>query len=165
MRNRAPSASSRPDACRERCSAGLYRQVVVNDRGVQMKAKEVKQMLTDLGLTQTFSRPRTPNDNPFIESFFSSLKRAPVYPGRFSHLDERPVMDFFEWYFRWYNTEHYHSRIGYLTPEQRHQGLAAGIIAERKRALGEQQKLRKCTGQQIKQPEAGCSVLETRFAT
>jgi transposase InsO family protein len=117
--------------------------VVVNDRGVQMKAKDVKQMFTDLGLTQTFSRPRTPNDNPFIESFFSSLKRAPVYPGRFSHLNEGVVMDFFGEYFRWYNTEHYHSRIGYVTPEQMHQDLAAGIIAERKRVLGKQQKLRK----------------------
>lgn len=117
--------------------------VVVNDRGVQMKAKEVKQMFTDLGLTQTFSRPRTPNDNPFIESFFSSLKRAPVYPGRFSYGDEDAVMDFFGRHFQWYNTEHHHSRIGYVTPEQMHQGLAAGIIAERKRALAEQQKYRK----------------------
>ncbi len=57
------------------------RPVVVNDRGVQMKAKEVKQMFTDMGLTQTFSRPRTPNDNPFIESFFSSTKRTRMYPG------------------------------------------------------------------------------------
>ena len=117
--------------------------VVVNDRGVQMKAKEVKQMFTDLGLTQTFSRPRTPNDNPFIESFFSSLKRAQTYPGRFSHRDEGSVREFFGWYFRWYNTEHYHSRIGYVTPAQMHQGLAEGIIAERKKALGVQQEIRK----------------------
>lgn len=117
--------------------------VVVNDRGVQMKAKEVKQMFTDLGLTQTFSRPRTPNDNPFIESFFSSLKRAQTYPDRFSHRDEGSVMEFFGWYFRWYNTEHYHSRIGYVTPEQMHQGLADGIIAERKKVLGAQQEIRK----------------------
>nr|WP_126384415.1 hypothetical protein [Chlorobium phaeovibrioides] len=74
-------------------------------------------------------------------------------------------MDFFGEYFRWYNTEHYHSRIGYVTPEQMHQDLAAGIIAERKRVLGEQQKLRKMYSQQIKQPEAGCSLLEIRFAT
>ncbi len=119
------------------------RPVVVNDRGVQMKAKEVKQMFTDMGLTQTFSRPRTPNDNPYIESFFSSVKRTQLYPGWFSCQEEGPVSDYFEQYFRWYNTEHYHSRIGYVTPEQRHQGLAAGIIAERKRQLTEQQKLRK----------------------
>jgi len=74
-------------------------------------------------------------------------------------------MDFFGEYFRWYNTEHCHSRIGYVTLEQMHQDLAAGIIAERKRVLGEQQKLRKMYSQQIKQPEAGCSLLEIRFAT
>ncbi|KZK75248.1 MAG: integrase [Pelodictyon luteolum] len=66
-----------------------------------------------------------------------------LYMGRFSHWNEGVVMDFFEKYFRWYNTEHYHSRIGYVTPEQMHQDLAAGIIAERKRAWGEKQKLRK----------------------
>jgi len=56
--------------------------VVVNDRGVQMKAKDVKQMFTDLGLTQTFSRPRTPNDNPFVrrESRIVELFFEPVVP-------------------------------------------------------------------------------------
>jgi len=57
--------------------------VVINDRGTQMNAKEVRQMFTDMGLTQSFSRPRTPDDNPYIEyieSFFGTLKRAPVYP-------------------------------------------------------------------------------------
>ena len=47
--------------------------VVVNDRGSQMKAKEVKQMFTDLGLTQLFARPRTPNDNPFVEALFGTV--------------------------------------------------------------------------------------------
>jgi putative transposase len=61
----------------DRSWADLFRKhilnelpVVVNDRGSQMKAKEVKQMFQVMGLTQTFSRPRTPNDNPFVESLF-----------------------------------------------------------------------------------------------
>ncbi len=119
------------------------RPVIVHDRGVQMKAKEVKQMFTDMGLTQTFSRPRTPNDNPFIESFFTSTKRTRMYPGWFCSQEEGPVTEYFGWYFPWYDTEHYHSRFGYVTPEQQHQGLASGIIAERKKLLAEQQKLRK----------------------
>jgi transposase InsO family protein len=46
-----------------------------NDRGVQMKARGFKKMLMDLGIEQKFSRPRTPNDNPYIESAFSGSKR------------------------------------------------------------------------------------------
>lgn len=117
--------------------------VVVNDRGSQMKARDVRQMFTELGQTQTFSRPKTPNDNPFIESFFSALKCSHSYPGWFEHEKEDRVREYLQDYFRWYNTEHLHSRIGYVTPTQKHEGLAEGILAERKRALHEQRKLRK----------------------
>lgn len=117
--------------------------VVVNDRGTQMKAKEVKQMFMDLGLTQTFSRPRTPNDNPFIESLFSTTKRAPAYPGWFPSNDNEGVVEYFDRYFRWYNSEHYHSRIGYVTPNQKHTGQADGIIKQRKKQLTAQRQRRK----------------------
>jgi hypothetical protein len=61
--------------------------------------------------------------------------------------------------------EHYHSRIGYVTPEQMHQGLAAGIIAERKVRWESSRNIVKCTCQHFKQPEAGCGVLKTFLAT
>jgi len=64
---------------------------------------------------------------------------------------------------RWYNTEHYYSRIGYVTPEQMHPDLAGGVIAEKKEYWGSNGNFVKCTGQQIKQPEASCSLLEIRF--
>jgi putative transposase len=117
--------------------------VVVNDRGSQMKAKEVKQMFTDMGLTQTFSRPRTPNDNPYIESLFGTVKTAPVYPGWFPYDEGSVVQGYFGRYFGWYNNEHYHSRIGYVTPVQKHMGQAEVIIAERKRQLTNQKEIRK----------------------
>ncbi len=117
--------------------------VVVKDRGSQMKANDVRQMFTELGLTQTFSRPKTPNDNPFIESLISTLKCSYSYPGWFEHEKEDPVKEYLQDYFRWFNTEHLHSRIGYVTPTQKHEGLAEGILSERKRALHEQRKLRK----------------------
>jgi len=117
--------------------------VVVNDRGSQMKAKEVKQMFRDMGLTQTFSRPRTPNDNPFIESLFGTAKTAPAYPGWFPYDDESVVQGYFEKYFTWYDNEHYHSRIGYVTPAQKHMGQAEAIIAERKNQLTNQKEIRK----------------------
>ena len=109
--------------------------VVVNDRGSQMKAKEVQQMFKDLGLTQTFSRPRTPNDNPYVESLLSTVKTAPAYPEWFPHEDASVVTGYFERYFHWYNHEHYHSRIGYVTPLQKHTGQAEKIIEERKKQL------------------------------
>lgn len=116
--------------------------MVVNDRGSQMKAKEVKQMFHDMGLRQVFSRPRTPNDNPFIESLFGTVKTAPIYPGWFPYDDESVVQQYFGRYFPWYNTEHYHSRIGYVTPEQKHTGQAEQIIAKRKQKLTAQRKQR-----------------------
>jgi len=56
------------------------RSVVVNDNGKQMKAKPVQQMFVDLVMYQTFSRRRTPNDNPFIEALFSTAKTNSKHP-------------------------------------------------------------------------------------
>ena len=72
-------------------------------------------------MPQLFTRPRTPNDNPFIESAFSTVKRAPEYPGRF--LDNHEANAYFARYFNWHDTEHYHSGIDYVTPQQARGGL------------------------------------------
>ena len=102
-----------------------------NDRGVQMKAKNFKQMLKDLGMSQVFSRPRTPNDNPFVESAFAIIKGDPNYPGCF--VDVMYATVYFAQYFDWYNKEKYHGQIGYVTPDQKHRGFDKVIIAERER--------------------------------
>jgi len=117
------------------------RPEVVNDRGRQMKAKSVKRLFEDHHMPQLFARPRTPNDNPFIESSFSTAKRHPDYPGRF--LDRESALRYFNGYIAWYNTEHYHSGIEYVTPEQAHLGQRKSIVAERKRNLEKQRLLRK----------------------
>ena len=72
------------------------RPVVVNDNGKQMKAKPVQQMFVDLGTHQTFSRRRTPNDNPFIEALFSTAKTNPAYPGWFLSGDANVVQQYFK---------------------------------------------------------------------
>jgi transposase InsO family protein len=117
--------------------------VVVNDRGTQMKAKEVKQMFRDLGLTQLFTRPHTPNDNPHAEALFSTVKTSPTYPGWFPSNDEAVVVGYFDRYFTWYDHVHYHSRIGYVTPFQKHTGQAEAIIMQRKKQLTAQRERRK----------------------
>ena len=85
------------------------RPEIINDRGRQMKAKPIQRLCEDHSLPQLFARPRTPNDNPFIESAFSTVKRAPDYPGQF--LDNDQSSAYFKVYFTWYNTEHYHSGV------------------------------------------------------
>ncbi len=117
------------------------RPEIINDRGRQMKAKSIKSMFEDHQMPQLFARPRTPNDNPFVESLFGTIKTAPQYPGRF--LDREEAVQYFERYFTWYNKEHYHSGIDHVTPEQCHQGLREIIIAEREEKLRKQRLLRK----------------------
>jgi putative transposase len=117
------------------------RPEIVNDRGRQMKARSIKTIFELHGMPQIFARPRTPNDNPFVESAFGTAKTAPGYPGRFLDLDDS--VRYFERYFPWYNTEHLHSGIDYVTPEQCHLGLRDQIVSERKAKLDEQRRLRK----------------------
>jgi len=117
------------------------RPEIINDRGRQMKAKPIKRMFEDHHMPQLFARPRTPNDNPFVESLFSTIKRAPEYPDRF--LDREQATEYFNRYFPWYNTEHLHSGIDYVTPEQCHRGLRDQIVARRKADLDNQRRFRK----------------------
>lgn len=102
---------------------------IYNDRGVQMKAKSFMKMLEELGIKQKFARPRTPNDNPYIESHFSIVKGDPRYPLKF--VDDIEAMTYFAGYFNWYNHERLHGKIGYVTPIQRHTGQDVAILANR----------------------------------
>ena len=128
------------------------RPEIINDRGRQMKAKPIQRLCEEHGMPQLFARPRTPNDNPFIESAFSTVKRAPEYPGRF--LDDNQADAYFSRYFTWYDTEHYHSGIDYVTPQQAHDGLRPGLVeqrrvkklAQRRRRREENQKQKTGTG-------------------
>jgi len=117
------------------------RPEIINDRGRQMKAKSIKRMFEDHSMPQLFARPRTPNDNPFVESLFGTVKTAPQYPGRF--LDHDEAITYFNRYFPWYNKEHVHSGIDYVTPEQCHNGLKEIIVSRRKENFKQQQHLRK----------------------
>jgi transposase InsO family protein len=117
------------------------RPEIVNDRGSQMRAKPIKKMFETHQMPQIFARPKTPNDNPFIESAFGTIKQSPRYPGRF--LDQNDAIIYFDRFFLWYNTEHYHSGIDYVTPDQCHRGLKEKIVSERKAKRNRQQLFRK----------------------
>ena len=103
------------------------------DRGSSMKSKCVAMLLSDLGVTKTHSRPRVSNDNPFSESQFKTLKYRPGFPKHFGGIEDARVfcMDFF----RWYNTEHHHSALGWLTPEDVHYGRGQRLVEARQQVL------------------------------
>ena len=117
------------------------RPEIISDRGRQMKAKPIKRMFEDHHLPQLFARPRTPNDNPFIESMFSTVKVAPQYPGHF--LDLELALEYFNHYLSWYNSKHLHSGIDYVTPDQCHAGFREQIVAQRRKDLLNQRRFRK----------------------
>jgi len=105
--------------------------VLHSDNGSPMKGASLLETLYTLGITPSRSRPRVSNDNPYAESIFRTVKYCPSYPnGGFISLDSARgwVLEFV----RWYNTEHQHSGISYVTPEQRHNGKAAEILLSRK---------------------------------
>jgi putative transposase len=105
------------------------RPEIINDRGRQMKARPVRQVFKDHHMPQLFARPRTPNDNPFIESMFSTVKTDPAFPDRFQ--DDVHAEAYFGIYVPWYNNEHYHSGIDYVTPQQAHTGQRTALVEAR----------------------------------
>ena len=98
-----------------------------------MKSKPVALLLADLGVVKTHSRPQVSNDNPFSESQFKTMKYRPEFPDRFGCLEHGRT--FGHVFFPWYNDEHHHSALGFLTPAVVHYGLADGVREKRKQVL------------------------------
>ena len=92
------------------------------DRGAAMTSKPVSFLLAGLGVTKTHSRPHVSNDNPYSESQFKTMKYRPEFPERFGSYQD--AHRFCAEFFPWYNREHHHSGLGYLTPYEVHYGLA-----------------------------------------
>jgi len=103
------------------------------DNGNPMKGTTLLFTLYMLGVLPSFSRPRVSDDNAFIESFFKTLKYTPRYPGRFADIAH--ARSWMADFVHWYNTDHRHSGIGYITPEQRHSGKVVLIMRFRNEVL------------------------------
>jgi putative transposase len=103
------------------------------DRGSAPASKTVAQLLADLGVERSHSRPHVSNDNPFSESHFATVKGHPEFPDRFASHEH--AHDFCRGFFSWYNTEHRHSGIAWLTPEMVHTGRASAVIEARANVL------------------------------
>jgi putative transposase len=114
-------------------NGGARPKYVHADNGTSMTSKPVSQMLSDLNITQSHSRPHVSNDNPYSEAAFKTLKYCPVFPGNFTTAGE--ARDFCELFFTYYNTRHRHSGIGLHTPQTVHDGTAWQIRARRQEVL------------------------------
>jgi len=100
------------------------------DNGSPFKGATLLEKMHDLGVTPSFSRPRVSNDNPYSESLFRTCKYRPNYPVhgfRTIEAARRWVHGFTQWY----NHEHRHSGIKFVTPAQRHSGDDAAVLAKR----------------------------------
>jgi transposase InsO family protein len=125
-------------AClRERISKGRQQPLILHaDNGNAMRAATLESRLEELGVLRSFSRPRVSNDNPYSESLFRTVKYRPDYPNRPFRTREEACL----WvaaFVEWYNHQHRHSGIQFVTPHQRHSGQAVAICARRDQVYAE----------------------------
>jgi putative transposase len=107
--------------------------VLHSDRGPSMTSKTVAQLLADLGVEKSHSRPHVSNDNPYSEAQFKTMKYRPDYPDRFGSIED--ARQWARAFFRWYNGAHYHSGLALMTPEMVHYGAAERVRAQRQQVL------------------------------
>lgn len=114
--------------------------VLHSDNGGPMKGSTMLATLEQLGVVASFSRPHVSDDNPYSEALFRTLKYRPCYPSKpFSSIEEARawVADFVAWY----NGEHLHSAVGFVTPDDRHSGRDL-LLLERRRQVYEKARRR-----------------------
>ncbi|HZK55460.1 MAG TPA: IS3 family transposase [Desulfosporosinus sp.] len=104
--------------------------VLHSDNGSPMKGSSMLETLYQLGITPSRSRPRVSNDNPYSESIFRTCKYRPNYPiGGFPTIND--ARTWVKEFVHWYNYNHHHSGIKFLTPHQRHSGQGEEILKKR----------------------------------
>jgi putative transposase len=108
---------------------------VHNDRGAPMTSHGFAELLTQLGVERSYSRPRVSNDNPFSESHFHTVKSQPDYPGQFRDIEH--ARGWCDAFFAWYNTAHHHEGLALFTPQQVFEGQVESIVERRQDALND----------------------------
>jgi putative transposase len=107
--------------------------ILHSDRGSAMRSKTVTDLLRDLGVAKSQSRPYTPTDNPYSESQFKTMKYQPDYPDKFEGLTH--ARGWARGFFQWYNREHRHTGLGLMTPAMVHYGQAESVREQRQQVL------------------------------
>ncbi len=114
--------------------------ILHSDNGSPMKGSAMIDTLYRLGLIPSYSRPRVSNDNPFSESIFRTFKYRPDYPDK-GFVDIETARQWVYQFIQWYNFEHRHSSIKYVTPNQRHCGEDKEILCQRHQLYQKAKKL------------------------
>jgi len=125
----ALAADLMTDIC-QRESIKRHQVILHSDNGSPMKGATMLATLQELGVVPSFSRPSVSNDNPYSESLFRTLKYRPEYPEK-AFEDLTSARSWVHGFVHWYNHEHLHSAIKFVTPEQRHTGgntLNVGVV-------------------------------------
>jgi transposase InsO family protein len=118
------------DACREH-DVNENELAIHADNGAPMKAATMLATMRELGVLSSFSRPHVSDDNPFSEALFRTLKYVPSYPRKpFASVDA--AWAWVERFVAWYNDEHRHSGIGFVTPDERHRGDDIAVLRARR---------------------------------
>ena len=136
-------------ACmKEGIAANAISLVLHSDNGSPMKGASMLETMNKLGVVSSFSRPRVSNDNAYAESIFRTCKYRPGYP----YKGFKDITEAREWvlqFAHWYNREHRHSGIKFVTPHERHEGLDQEILEARKAVYENAKKLnpRRWTGE------------------
>ena len=118
------------DACMEH---QVQHQILTlhSDNGSPMKGSTMLATMQALGVVPSFSRPSVSNDNPYSEALFRTLKYVPSYPRKpFESIDA--AWAWVERFVAWYNCEHRHSGIGFVAPDERHQGHDVRVLLARR---------------------------------
>ena len=113
----------------ERQKVGRGELTLHSDRGPSMTSQTVDALLVQLDVEKSLSRPYTPNDNAYSESQFRTMKYRPNYPQRFGSLEDARA--WCRQFFVWYNQDHRHSGIRYLTPWEVHSGQGEQVLSRR----------------------------------
>lgn len=105
--------------------------VLHSDNGSPMKGASLMETLYHLGVMESYSRPRVSNDNAYAEALFRTFKYRPGYPYQgFATLEK--ARDWVLEFVHWYNHEHKHSGLKFISPAERHSGLSDEIMQNRK---------------------------------
>lgn len=113
-----------PDLCQTESGPGEL--TLHADRGTSMRSKMVAELLVDLEVTKSHSRPYVSDETPYSEAHFKTLKYRPEFPPRFGCVEDARAHC--QEFFPWYNDTHRHSGIGYMTPTAVHYGQAQGLF-------------------------------------
>jgi transposase InsO family protein len=114
-------------------NSGVMPTQIHSDNGTSMTSKNVAELLADLHITRSLSRPKVSNDNPYSEAAFKTLKYCPAFPEIFTNLPD--AIEFTHRFFTYYNDHHRHSGIGLYTPQSAHDGTWKNLRDGRQEVL------------------------------